>query len=61
MARLGCCVHLITDLPVEGAKRCARIHPQVDVGHSCLLFLSVCFEGVANVEQNAVTCGMRVH
>ena len=57
-----CCDHLITDLLVERAKRSARNTTTSRCGsYSCLLFLFVCFEGVANVEQNAGLCGMRVH
>ena len=63
MVRVKCCGHLISDLLVKGAKRFARIHPQVGVGYflvySFLLVCFVCFEGVANDEQNAGLCGMR--
>ena len=59
-ATFGCCGHLITNLLVEGAKRFVRIHPQVGVGYF-LVYFCLCFEGVANVEQNAGPCGMRVH
>ena len=39
MSRVECCGHLITDLLVEGAKRFARIHPQVGVAYILVYFL----------------------
>ena len=42
MARVECCGHLITDLLVDGAKRFARIYPQVDVGHFLVYSFCLC-------------------
>ena len=39
MAEVECCGHLITDLLVEGAKRCARIH---GVGHILVYSFCLC-------------------
>ena len=56
MARVECCGDLISDLLVEGAKRFARIHPQVGVGHILVYSFCLCVLKVWLMLSKMLTC-----